>query len=86
MSTLYTTEQVETLLWWAPRQASVVRSQALAAVVALGVGLGLAGAEMVNVGASDVWLRGEHMIVTVRGRRAVGGHEKLPMGGHESAR
>nr|WP_271213978.1 hypothetical protein [Rhodococcus wratislaviensis]GLK41227.1 hypothetical protein GCM10017611_81030 [Rhodococcus wratislaviensis] len=66
----YTSEQVETLLWWVPRQASVVRRQGLAAAVALGVGAGLAGAEMVNVGAADVRVRGEHVIVTVSGRRA----------------
>ncbi|WP_009478358.1 hypothetical protein [Rhodococcus sp. JVH1] len=67
VSTPYTSEQVETLLWWAPRQASAVRRRGLGAAVALGVGAGLAGAEMVNVGAADVRVRGEHVIVTVSG-------------------
>ncbi|QYA99618.1 hypothetical protein I1A62_00365 (plasmid) [Rhodococcus sp. USK10] len=54
VSAPYTSEQVETLLWWAPRQASAVRGRGLAAAVALGVGAGVAGAEMFNVGASEV--------------------------------
>ena len=65
----YTPAQVAQLLWWAPRQASAVRRQGLAAAVALGVGAGLGGTEMLGVGASDVRVRGEHVIVRVRGRR-----------------
>ncbi|MFG1782646.1 hypothetical protein ACGFIU_09410 [Rhodococcus oryzae] len=66
----YSGTQVSQLLWWAPRQRSAVRRQGLAAVVAIGVGAGLRAAEMLNVRASDVRRRGEHVIVAVRGSRA----------------
>ncbi|WP_245709232.1 hypothetical protein [Rhodococcus tukisamuensis] len=66
----YSGTQVSQLLWWAPRQRSTVRQQGLAAAVALGVGAGLRGTEMLGVRASDVRRRGEHVIVAVRGPRA----------------
>ena len=59
----YTPAQVAQLLWWAPRQASAVRRQGLAAAVALGVGAGLRGTEMTGVSAADVRVRGEHVII-----------------------
>ncbi|MFD4295076.1 hypothetical protein ACFWPA_16610 [Rhodococcus sp. NPDC058505] len=66
----YSGRQVSQLLWWAPRQRSVVRRQGLAAAVALGVGAGLRGTEMLRVRASDIRRRGEHVIVAVSGPRA----------------
>lgn len=65
----YTAAQVAQLLWWAPRQASAVRRRGLAAAVALGVGAGLRGTEMLNVGVPDVQVRGEHVIIEVRGAK-----------------
>lgn len=66
----YTPAEVTRLLWWAHRQVSALRRQGLAAAVALGVGAGLRGTEMLTVRSSDVRLRGDHVIVTVRGPSA----------------
>lgn len=69
-ATPYTAAQVSRLLWWAPRQRTALRRRVLAAAVALGGGAGLRGTEMMTVRTSDVRVRGEHVIVTVRGPRA----------------
>ncbi|WP_072814680.1 hypothetical protein [Rhodococcus zopfii] len=66
----YTPAQVARLLWWAPRQTTELRRRTLAAAVALGAGCGLRGIEMMTVRASDVRVRGDHVIVTVTGPRA----------------
>lgn len=68
--TPYTSAQVAGLLWWAPRQSTALRRRTLAAAVALGAGCGLRGTEMMTVRASDVRIRGDHVIVTVTGPRA----------------
>ncbi|WP_245709242.1 hypothetical protein [Rhodococcus tukisamuensis] len=66
----YTPAEVSRLLWWAPRQVNAVRRRGLAAAVALGVGAGLRGTEMLSVSSSDVRERGDYVIVAVRGQNA----------------
>ncbi|MFC9790368.1 hypothetical protein [Rhodococcus sp. NPDC127528] len=66
----YTPAQVSRLLWWALRQVSDVRRRGLAAAVALGVGAGLRGTEMLTIRSPDVRSRGDHVIVAVPGPSA----------------
>ncbi|MDH6283898.1 hypothetical protein [Prescottella agglutinans] len=65
----YTWAQAVRLCAWAPRQRSDVRRQGLSAALALGFGAGLRATEMITVTAADVRVRGDRVIVTVRGPR-----------------
>ncbi|MGO4202775.1 hypothetical protein AB4Z09_13685 [Rhodococcus sp. TAF43] len=65
----YTWAQAARLCAWAPRQRTALRRQRLSAALALGFGAGLRATEMITVTASDVRVRGDRVIVSVRGRR-----------------
>ncbi|TFD14631.1 hypothetical protein E3T42_11500 [Cryobacterium sp. TMT4-10] len=66
----YTAREVVTLKSWATAQTTAERRSNAEALLALGLGAGLAGREIVNLTIGDIRADDDGVLITVRGERA----------------